>query len=175
MLASYLCALLIALTFSKTPTGRMLRRLLVEASARQLAKLTPAGIGFAVLLITVSVAAIAMFGAEGFFVIAQGIPHGLAWFVAFDVATYLDVIGLIWLVAATARVQAAYDAMRSAARRAAHWVLAGIARLRRARDRPSRSRGRAAKAPKPKGEDWGGLALAMTHLHTFGPPRPALV
>jgi hypothetical protein len=165
VLISYLCALLIALTFSETPTGRMFRWLLVELPARQLAKLTPAGIGFGILLIAASVAVIAMLGADSFFLIAQGVPESLAWFVAFDVATYLDVVGIIWLMAATVRMRAMYNAACSAADRAARWVLGGVAQighLRRARNRSPRSRGTAAQAPKPKREDWSWFAPAMT-------------
>ena len=153
----FLCcmALAVAWMFPETPVGRLLRRLSIKAPARALARLTPATAIFAFMVILAIAAVVQFAKTDGLIMIAQAIPDGIAWFVTFDVATYIDVIALVWLVAATVRIRAVYQALRSGIRR---WVLRNVGALR---DRTVHGAGRrlprgrrTTSPPKKEDEDW---------------------
>src|SRR5215472_14231469 len=94
-------ALAALLLFPKSAVGQALHRLLVEAPAQALNRLRR---GHAALVIGVMilVAAAVALGREGFIVAAQT-PEFIAWFAAFDIATYVDVVAAALIVAAAVR------------------------------------------------------------------------
>jgi hypothetical protein len=86
--------------------------------------------------------------------------------VSFDAATYLDLIAVAWLLAATVRLRAAYDALRAvivrAGRLARPWIR--MLRLRAATGARSRSRRGGHRAPPPPREgDGAWLAFAPSY------------
>ena len=140
----------------QTPAGRFLRRWLVEAPAR---KLTPGVMIFGAFLLLAVVGALAWGKTEGLIVAAQG-GDAIAWFAAFDVGTYIDVIAVAWLLAATVRLRAVAKAAQSALARARRFASARMIALRsRAPRRPRRS-GRRTPPPADDGRGWAGLAFA---------------
>jgi hypothetical protein len=153
MLILFCAAAAMVWLFPETPTGRSLRRLLVDLPARKLAQVTPAGVILALLVALAIAAAIGLARTDGIFLVAQGLPEGIAWFATFDVATYLDVIALAWLLGAMVRLRAAYEGLRALAdqakRRAQRW----IAILRVRGGMRSRSRRTDRKLPPPAQEE----------------------
>jgi len=157
-------ALATALLLPDTSVGKLFRRLLIEWPARKLSQLTPARVAFALLVATATIGLITFAKIDGLILTAQAIPDGLAWFAAFDVATYIDVIGLVLLVAATVRFRAAYRAARSVATRVRQWFSRCVGALREryqfgARSRPHRIR---RKDAPPTGDDGSWPALAFS-------------
>lgn len=158
MLYLWFCTAM-ALVFRGRPTRERLRHLLIELPARKLGQLTPPRLAFLLLVVAAAAAVIAFAKSDGMALVAQAVPEGLGWFAAFDVATYIDVIALIWLVAATVRLRAALHALRSATDRARRWMLSvtGLFHDRSksgARSRSRRDRRKIARPPKGEGEGW---------------------
>ena len=151
----FCAAAAMAWLFPETPTGRSLRRLLVDLPARKLAQLTPGTVIFGLLVVLAIALAIGLFRTDGIFLVAQGLPEGVAWCATFDVATYLDVIALAWLLAAMVRLRAAYDALRVLADQAKRLAQCWVTQLR-VRDRDgarARSRRTDRKCPPPAQDD----------------------
>ncbi len=168
MLTALLCFVFAMIIFCPdTDLGRALRRALVEWPARQIARLTRrrVALGLAGLVVLVGALAVAHMVEDGMMVV-QVLPEGLAWFAAFDGATYLEIIAAVWLVAGTVRLRAACQALKSAAARARQWSLRRLQPLvASARslggDRPPRPRNRVAKRKDDDAERWArGLAFA---------------
>jgi hypothetical protein len=165
MLTTLFCAALaLALLFPETTAGKLVRRLMIDLPARKLAQLTPARAAFGLLVVVAIATTITIAKIDGLILSAQAIPEGLVWFAAFDVATYIDVIGLILLVAATVRFRAAYQAVCSAASRARQWAARCVGAVRErlqygARDRSHRNR-RKGSPPKDDG-DWRGFVFSV--------------
>jgi hypothetical protein len=151
--------------FPDTPAGRSLRRLMVDLPARKLAQVTPGHMIFALLIVLAITLAIGLFRTDGIFLVAQGLPEGIAWFATFDVATYLDVIALAWLLSAMVRLRAAYQGLRALADQAKRLAQGWIAMLR-IRDRAgarTRSRRTGGKPrPPPPDEEAGWPAFAFS-------------
>ena len=142
------------LLFPQTPAGAVLRRLLVEAPARALSRLRRGHFALLIMLVALGVIA-ASFGRELLLVFAQGTPELVAWFAAFDIATYVDVIAAAVIVAAAVRLKAALAFARMALRR--------ILPRRSASAGPRRPRLKRRRTPPadPQDEPWpAGLALA---------------
>ena len=160
MLTLLFCmAAAIILVWPDTTCGRTLRRLMIELPARTL---TPGAVLFALLVMLAIAVVIGLARGDGVFLVAQGVPEGIAWFATFEVATYLDVIALAWLLAATVRLRAAYDALKAAAARARRLAVerAGALRLRSRMGARDRSRRGARRTPPPSRDDepaWSGL------------------
>jgi hypothetical protein len=171
MLILLLCAAMVVVwRWPQTPVGRMLHRLLVDWPARKLERLSPAKVLpkltsgrvlllLLALLVVVAIAlVIAIAGKETMMFLAQGMPEGVAWFAAFDIATYIDVVALGLVLGATVRLRALYSAVTSWAARSA----VGRA-IRRARGARSRSRRPARIASPPSNDDepaWAAARLA---------------
>jgi hypothetical protein len=169
MLIFLLCAaMMVAWGWPQTPVGRVLRRLMVEWPARQLSRLDPdkvlpkltSGRILLVLLSLFAVAAAVLLARNGALVfLAQGLPEGVAGFAAFDIATYLDVIGLAVVLGATVRLRTIYVALKAWAGRSALGRL--VRRGRGARNRSPRPERR----PQPPSNDdepaWWDLGLAL--------------
>jgi len=100
------------LLFPQTTTGRALRRLLVEAPAAALNRLRRGHLALVALVGVMLAIALAM-GREGFIVAGQ-VPEAIAWFAAFDIATYVDVIALGLIVATAVRLKSAVAFARAA-------------------------------------------------------------
>jgi hypothetical protein len=164
LITLFCVALATALLPPQTSVGKLLRRLLIEWPARALSKLTPARIVFALLVPTATIGLITFAKIDGLTVGAQAIPEGLTWFAAFDVATYIDVIGLVLLVAATVRFRAAHRAACSAAARVRQWVSRCVGALRERSQSGARSRSHRIRRqdPPPTGEDGGWPAPAFS-------------
>ena len=138
---------------------RDLRKMLVEAPARWLAQLTPGkvicmlGLLFAVSMV------IAFAHTDGLLVFGQGTADAAVWIATFDIATYLDVVVLVWLVTTTIRIRGVVRAAVARAARAVRPVMSGTpAPLRRSVGRGARRRRGARKPSKPSaGGDrgWG--------------------
>lgn len=156
MLVLILCAALaVMMIFPDTPTGKALRRLLVEAPARTLSRLTPGHLLIALALVGASILVVLLFEAEGVRLLGLAVPEGLAWVAAFDVATFLDVFAAAAMIAAGARLRSLQDLARSA--RA--WTRSLASRVLRAPHRAGRGRRRRARRPgaRPaKGDDGEG-------------------
>jgi hypothetical protein len=169
MLILLLCAaMIVAWRWPQTPVGRVLHRLMVDWPARQLAKLDPGKVlpkltsgKVLLVLLVLFAAAMAIVVAEndGLMFLAQGLPDGVAWFAAFDVATYLDVIALAVVLSATVRLRAIYAVLRA-------WVArSALGRLvQRAQGARSRSPRPERKTPPPSNDDepaWADMGLAV--------------
>jgi len=140
-----------------TPIGRQLRRALVEWPAERLSLLRLGHVLLILLLAAASAALIALAKSDGAFLMAQGLPEALASLAAFDVASYLDVLALGWLLAASVRLRVVKATFGSALARARLWV------ARRAMPRARAPRRRPAASPPPANADdegWPGFALA---------------
>ncbi|WP_421736241.1 hypothetical protein [Caulobacter sp.] len=156
MLVLILCAALaVMMIFPDTPTGKTLRRLLVEAPARTLSRLTPGHLLIALALIGMSVLVAALFETEGLRLLGMALPEGLAWLAAFDVATFLDIFAAAAMIAATARLRALQDLARSA-RTWARSLASRIPRTPRRAGRGRRRRSPRPGSPPAKGDDGEG-------------------
>jgi hypothetical protein len=154
MLIILLCAALATMTFwPRTRTGRFLRRWLVESPAR---RLTPGVTIFSLMLLMVVLAALMFMKSEAFVVVGQA-PEAIAWFAAFDIGTYIDVIVVAWVLAATVRLSAGARFAASALAQALRVVSARIGARSRARRQPRRVRRHT--PPSDDGRGWAGLAL----------------
>ena len=132
MLIGLVCAaVVIALLFPET----------LEQLAKRLS-LNHARVVFALLAFAVIVGVIVLLRTDGAIVIAQGLPEAISWFTLFDIATYIDVIGLALFLGATVRFRAVYLAVRSAAARMQQWTIRCIGALQRVSSLASRSRSR---------------------------------
>jgi hypothetical protein len=147
--------------------GKLLRRALVEAPARKLARMTRRRmiLGAALLVFLVGAIALARLIEDGM-VFVQFVPEGVAWMAAFDVASYLELMAAVWLVAGALSLRAVDQAMKAAAARARQWaanrlrmLVAAMGRL--AERRAHRIRRRiAAKKPKDGDRPAPGLVFA---------------
>ncbi|MDB5417876.1 MAG: hypothetical protein JWP50_1295 [Phenylobacterium sp.] len=147
---------LVLLLAPDTPIGRQLKRVLVEWPAERLSRVRPGLVLLILLLVVAGAALIAVAKSEGAFLVAQGLPEALASLAAFDVATYLDVLAIAWLFAASVRLRAVKAAIGSAMARARPWIARQAAPRARAR------RSRPASPPPANSDDEGspGFALA---------------
>ena len=155
MLTSLFCAALaFALLFPNTQAGRWLKDLLIDLPARQLAKLTLPRIVCGVIVIAAMASLIAFAKNDGLFVVAQSVPDAIVWFTAFDVATYVDVIGLLLLMAAAVRVRAVLRVSRAVAARSWRWLMHRAKQLQFSRLRVTERGRRTHKTtPPPSDED----------------------
>ena len=136
------------LLFPQSFAGRALRRLLVEKPAEALSRLRRGHLGLVVLLAAMGAAAVAL-GREGV-VIAGQTPEVVAWFAAFDIATYVEVFATAVVLIATVRLKEVAGAVRVALGR----VLA-FRRAPRSVRRPTRRR---TPPADPDGPAWGRAA-----------------
>ncbi|MDB5494153.1 MAG: hypothetical protein JWP86_1490, partial [Phenylobacterium sp.] len=113
---------LVLLLAPDTPIGRQLKRVLVESPAERLSRVRPGVVLLIVLLAVAGAALIAVAKSEGAFLVAQGLPEALASLAALDVATYLDVLAIAWLFAASVRLRAVKAAIGSGVTRVRLWI-----------------------------------------------------
>lgn len=128
-----LTALALMLAFPRTPTGRWLHRMLVEAPARYLLDLTWAKIGKG-FVVGIAIAVFAIASPEMLAILAV---TGL------DAAALLELMIVIWLVSLSGGV--------TGARRTITRLAAGTARLMRTVARP-RTRARSTRPKRPSSQ-----------------------
>jgi hypothetical protein len=129
----------VAVLWPDTSPGRALRRWMIELPAE---RLTPGVLLVGLLALIAFATVIGLGRTDAIFLLAQGVPEGIGWFVTFDIATYLDVIALAWLLAATVRLRTVYAAVKTLA--ACAWRLPSS---RGARPRPGPARARRGSRP----------------------------
>jgi len=139
------------LLFPETTIGRGLRRLLVDKPAAALNRGRRGHLALVALIGVMLAIAFAM-GREGFIVAGQ-VPEAVAWFAAFDIATYVDVVALALIVATAVRLKSAIAFVRAAPALLRRRVTSGMRRLRTARKR------RAPPADS-EGEPWPAALVA---------------
>ncbi len=139
--------LLIAILSPGAPLGRVTRELLIEAPVRKLKTFRRSHWIALLAAIGTMVAVFIYAKTEGAMFFASGLPETLQWFAIFDVATYMDVVGLLVLLAASIRFRAAYTALHSAIIAVRGWGLTLLRSLqiwrhaRATRRRRTRSQG----------------------------------
>lgn len=146
-------------TAAPSPSGRAMRRLLVERPAELLARLSPGRLVFLLAALIAIVAVIHVFEGDGARLVAAAVPETVSWFVAFDVGTFLDVLVLVWLLGASRSVRKALEQARDRLAAAA----GSRRRLRPATRRSPRMRRPRTRARPDADADpaaWGG-ALAF--------------
>jgi len=148
--------------------GKLLRRALVEMPARKFARLTKRRVvlGAALLVFLVGAVALARLVEDGAMFI-QFVPEGFAWMAAFDVASYLELMAAVWLVAGALSLRAVERAMRATAARARQWaanrlrmLVVAMGRLAERRARRIGRRKMAAKKSKDQDRPTPGLVFA---------------
>jgi hypothetical protein len=144
MLLAFAFVLAVIAGMSDTSIGRALRELL---SRSWLPRLTRGRLAIAMLLIVFTTALLAFLKTDGLALAARAAPDAIAWFAAFDVATYLDVVAISALAALVLRLRVVWVFIRSAGSRCAG-VVRAIRRRRsnRTHRRPNHS---------PRGSDDG--------------------
>jgi hypothetical protein len=153
-----LAGIVLAVLWSRDPSGQALRRFIVERPAELLSRLTVGRVVFALALLAGVLALFYLFGRDAGALAASGVGEAVSWFVAFDVGTYLDVLAVVWLLGASRQLRAAITQVRRLA-------IQAFAVLRQAR--PGRARPRSLRGPRrrrqgPRDDDpapWRGPAL----------------
>ena len=131
MLAIILFAVLaVAVLAPETPLGKAVRQCLIDVPARKLNSLKRAHWLAVIVAVGMLLALFVYAKTEGVMLFAQGLPEALSWFAMFDVATYIDAMAVIALLAATVRLRTTYLALRSAATLVRRWVLTCLRRFR---------------------------------------------
>ncbi len=149
------CAALIAIVaLPDTPLGETLKHLLIEAPARQLSRLTPGRIITILGVMIAGVLVALVFETEGLTLFGLALPEGFAWAAMFDIATLLDLFAAVAMLAATARLGAVKDAVRSLWKRARDWAVRRIIPAT-PRPRPRRQRRIRRPASRPSSLDDG--------------------
>jgi hypothetical protein len=109
MLVSAVMVLVMLLAVSDSALGRSVRSAL---GSLRLPRVTPGRVAL-LLFVFAAVALVMMWvKGEGLALIGPAIPEALAWFAAFDVAAYLDVIAVMAVLAVTVRFRAARAMVR---------------------------------------------------------------
>ena len=157
--------------FPESSTGRAISRIVTDLHTRVFRHLTWARVGFAVLLICAVIIVIEVTGPDGIRMMAAAAPEAVAWFVTFDIATYLDVLALAWVLSTLVRVRAIMAALRSGWKKTQRFVLRQFARARlRRRQRTNRARRplsqRKGREEEPGWPGWIGASWAPVRPST---------
>jgi hypothetical protein len=151
--------ILLALTVAdQGPVGIAIRRWLVEAPARHLSRMTAGQTVGLCLVVTLGVAAIVLFEADGARMFAMAAPDMIAWALMFDVTVIFDLV----VLAISLRAVAGWRGLmrqREFATRVVSTVLGRI--RRRARSRGGRlGKPRPPRSPSDDAEPEPGFAFA---------------
>jgi hypothetical protein len=161
MLFLWICAIMVVIArYPETPIGKILKHFLVDLPAGKLAQLTRTAMAFLVLVFTICVAAV-LFGnaSEGAMMGAQMAPETVGWFFAFDVGTYIDVIALALLAAATLSLRVVYQRARSALSSALRRVEVLVSRIAARSRTPRRRPG--VRPPNTDDDGWAAAGFAI--------------
>lgn len=155
--------LMAAMVWSGHPSdsGRILRRWLVERPAVWLSRMRLAHVALAFLALAVLATAFVVFDAEGLKLAGATVAEAGTWFIAFDVATYIEVYAVLLLLGATRQARMAAEAVRAMAHQVVGratqtcrgWVRQAAGRVRRARRAGRRDQ-------DPDGAGWTAFATA---------------
>ena len=154
MLLAFVFVLAAIAVMSDASLGRALRESLSRA---RLPRLTRGRLAIVILSIVFTTALLAFLKTDGLALAARAAPDAIAWFAAFDVATYLDVVAIAALAALALRLRVVWTFIRSAASRCA-----GVVRAIRRR-RSSRAHRKSNDGPRRSddgGERWCGALFA---------------
>lgn len=152
LIAVVFAILALACLFPETRVGGALRRLLVEAPARWLNRLKRGHVLLALLVFAGLYAAYLIGRQDGVIVAGQVAADGMGVAMAIDLATWIDVVAIALVVAATVRFR---EALRQAAVMARQWAesVAGLSRIARLTFARRRSRRIRSAARPRRGED----------------------
>lgn len=139
-------AVFIAVFMPRSPTGKAISRILTDLHARLARQVTVARVTLFVLVICAVLLLVEWGGPEAIAMMASAAPEAIAWFVTFDIATYLDVLLLAWALSALVRARAVMTTLRAGWRGLTRQILRRRARTRRARRQLAR-RAAARKSP----------------------------
>lgn len=158
MLAIILCAVLaVAVMAPETALGKAIRELLLDAPVRKLSTFRRshwiAAVGALGLI-----AGIIAYAHASVWLLAQGLPEALSWFAMFDVATYMDAVGLFLLVAVTVRLRDTVSAIRSMAKASQRLILRLVRRMDAGRSRHIARRARPKRSKPSDGSEEGDRA-----------------
>jgi len=167
--AILLCAILaVCLAFPDTQIARQVKRVLIQAPARVLGRMSAARWVFVLCLLLAFAAFMAYAKSEGLFIAGPLAGDGMTWLVVFDIGAYVDVITVAVMIGAHIRVAAILDTARRAAARAKALLLRHpglvVSRSRSGMARRAR-RGRRPSSRRPTSDDdgWPGF------VSMFGP------
>jgi hypothetical protein len=145
MLTALLLTLWMAMIAARdTPAGGILHRILVEAPARQLSRITRGQILFGLLTLSIIVSVIWFLDNDGRMLVTMGLPEFLGFATAVDLSALLDLAAVAVIAATTIRFRAA-----------SAWV-----RQKIAPHRPRQRRIRVQRRRPPANDDEGRPALA---------------
>lgn len=163
MLFLWGCAIMwVIARYPETPIGAMLKRVLIDRAARAMARLTPTALIFLGLVVAASVATLIFVGSDGLLFVAQGAPETVGWFFAFDVETYIDVIALAAVTAASGGLRVIYGRAKLLLAKAWRLVLRAVGALgARLRGRQSPPRARPGVRTPPQSDEGPGLGWAF--------------
>ena len=123
MLTALLLTLWLAMIAARgTPAGAILHRILVEAPARRLSRVTRGHLLFGLLTLSIVVSVIWLLDNDGRMLVTMGLPEFLGFATAIDLSALLDLAAVAVIAATTIRFRAVGT-----------WVRQTIAPRRRAR------------------------------------------
>lgn len=106
MLATLLLTLCVTMIVARgTPVGDALQRMLVEAPARQLSRISRSQILFGLLTLSIIVALVWLLENDGRMLVTMGLPEFLGFATAIDLSALLDLAVVAVIAAATIRVR----------------------------------------------------------------------
>ena len=148
-------AVFVAVFYPDSPTGKAVSRILTDLHARLIRQVTVARVMLVVLVLCAVLLLIQWGGVDAIAMMASAAPEAIAWFVTFDIATYLDVLLLAWALSALVRARAVIATLRAGWRGLHRQALRRPARARRARRQLTRrtTRSSAGKGRK-EGKGW---------------------
>lgn len=144
----------------QTPAGRALRRMLVDGPAARMASVKPATALFVFAMAIVTATALLFLEGEALFVVVQAAPEAAVWFAAFDVATYIDVMAIAWVLGRGARLKVLAGLVAARARAGAARAGTWMRRVSRRAGRDPSAGGRRLPPANDDDEPAAGFALA---------------
>lgn len=107
MLTALLLTLWMALLAARgTPAGGILHRILVEAPARRLSRITRGHVLLAMVTLSLIVGAIWLLDNDGRMIVSMGLPDFLSFATAIDLSALLDLAAVAVIAATTIRFRA---------------------------------------------------------------------
>lgn len=136
-------AIIVAWLWPDKPTGKAVTRLAVACHDWLRRRISWTQVLVGVLMVCAVILALQAMGREGGPIIGSAAPEVFAWFITFDIATYIDVLVLAWTLAALVRIRTAAVSAKGLLRKGRRVTVRAVARMRRA------ARGRAQPVRRP--------------------------